>query len=314
VAQYYLFPVNAPFVFWDYLRPDPGVRAALGYEWRNFDFSLESGYTHFAGIDPHRIYVEDLHLFPLLFKFGYTFALPKGFGIQPEAGFGAVFYRTIHDSTIHPGPRDMQESFTVNVMASLRLNLVWEIPKASFLRLHIGGGADMIPETEEPIFIPAIEAGITFKPRLPRRLKTPQPEVPPPEPELPPLTEADAEVLSDLREALKDDEDIAIDAVMQGIMMTVWNIHYAPNSDRILPAEYLRLDTIANALKQIPLSRSFLVEGHEARVPSPGDNMDLSLRRAQRVVDALVERGMGRDRFVCQASGGTKPLGDNAAA
>jgi outer membrane protein OmpA-like peptidoglycan-associated protein len=212
----------------------------------------------------------------------------------------------------------MQESFTVNVMASLRLNLVWEIPKASFLRLHIGGGADMIPETEGPIFMPAVEAGITFKPRLPRRLKTPpqakepRPTVTPPEPELPPLTEADAEVLSDLREALKEDEDIAIDAVMQGIMMTIWNIHYAPDSDRILPAEYPRLDTIANALKQIPLNRRFLVEGHVADVPSPVDNMDLSLRRAQRMVDALVERGMGRDRFVYRASGGTKPLGDNS--
>jgi hypothetical protein len=165
-AQYYIQPVSAPVGFWDYLKPDPGFRAALGYEWRNLDFSLESGYTHFAGLDSSREYVEDLRLFPLLFTFGYTFRLPKGFGIQPEAGFGAVFYKTINDSTVHPGPRDMEESFTVNMMASLRLNLVWEIPRAPILGFHIGGGADLIPETGGPIFIPAIEAGITVKPRL----------------------------------------------------------------------------------------------------------------------------------------------------
>ncbi|GHV31305.1 hypothetical protein AGMMS4952_19790 [Spirochaetia bacterium] len=97
-AQYYFFPANAPFDFWSYLKPEPAFRAALGYEWRQFAFSLESGYTHFAGIDPYRMYVEDLHLLPLLFKFGYTFRLPKGFGIQPEVGAGAVFYKVYHIS------------------------------------------------------------------------------------------------------------------------------------------------------------------------------------------------------------------------
>jgi outer membrane protein OmpA-like peptidoglycan-associated protein len=306
--QYYFFPVLAPFDFWAYLKPDPGFRAALGYEWRQFAFSLESGYTHLAGIDPYRIYVEDLHLFPLLFKFGYTFRLPKGFGIQPEAGFGAVFYKTIHDSTIHPGPRNMQESFTANMTASLRLNLVWEIYRVPTLRLHIGGGVDIIPEHEGPIVMPAIEAGITVKPRLPRRV-SPPPEVPELPPETPP--ETDTELFEDIRETVKDDEDITVDEVVRGILMTIWNIHHVPDSDRILPAEYPRLDMIANALKLVPANRSFLVEGHVADVPSPVENMDLSIRRAERMVEALVQRGIERERFVLRAWGGTKPLGDN---
>jgi hypothetical protein len=39
--------------------------------------------------------VGDLILFPLIFSFGYTFPLPMGFGIQPEAGLGAVFNKTL---------------------------------------------------------------------------------------------------------------------------------------------------------------------------------------------------------------------------
>jgi outer membrane protein OmpA-like peptidoglycan-associated protein len=328
MGQYYFHPASPAFAAPYFLKAYPGFRAALGYEWRNFDFSLESGLSCFVGADPYRIYVENLTMTPLLFKLGYTFFLPKGFGLQPEAGFGAVFYTTIHDSIIHPLPRNMQKSFTANMMAAARLNLVWTIPKAPLLRLHIGGGVDMIPETDWLISIPVIEAGITFKPRLPRRVPPPRglpaPETPqPPETAEPrpvvippessePLDEGDAEILTDLREAVKDDEDITVEAVLKGIMMTVWNIYYVPDSDRFLPSEYSRLDMIAHALRLVPSNRSFLVEGHVADVPTPVDNMDLSYRRAQRIVDALVQRGIGRDRFVFRAWGGTKPLGDNA--
>ncbi|GHU70817.1 hypothetical protein FACS189450_05870 [Spirochaetia bacterium] len=278
----------------------PGFRAALGYEWWRFDFSLESGISYFGGANPYRIYVEDLTMFPLLFKFGYTFPLPGGLGIQPEAGFGAVFYKTIHDSTIPSGPRNMQESFTTNMMAGARLNLVWEIPKAPFFRLHVGGGVDLIPETDWPIFIPVVEAGITIKPRLARRIT-------------PSLNKSDPEILSDLRKALKDEEDIAIDEIMRGIMMTIWNIYYVPGSDQFLPVEYRRLDTIAAALRLVPINRHFLVEGHVADVPStsPISNMELSMLRAQRMVEALVQRGIGRERFVYRAWGGARPLGSN---
>jgi outer membrane protein OmpA-like peptidoglycan-associated protein len=237
---------------------------------------------------------------PLLFTFGYTFALPWGLGIQPEAGFGAVFYKTIHDSTIHPGSRTMQESFTANMMASVRLNLVWEIPQAPFLRLHVGGGADMIPETDGLIFMPVIEAGITVKPRLPRRI-TP-----------PPLDKSDPKILRDIKEVLKDDEDITVDEVLRGIMVTIWNIYHVPDSDQFLPAEYSRLDMVAAALKLVPANRYILVEGHVADVPTPVDNMDLSYRRAQRMVEALTQRGIPAERIVYRAWGGTRPLASNA--
>ncbi|GHU86714.1 hypothetical protein FACS189476_00430 [Spirochaetia bacterium] len=344
MGQYYFHPYSPEFVAPAFLKSWPGFRAALGYEWRRFDFSLESGLSYFEGADPYRIYVEDITMFPLLFKFGYTFPLPGGLGIQPEAGFGAVFYKTIHDSVIHPGPRNMQESFTINMMAGARLNLVWEIPKAPFLRLHVGGGVDMIPETDWPILIPAVETGITFKPRLPRRATPPLPPPPPevkpdpppsppppplemkpappplppplpPSPEVklpPPLTKPDEQILSNLKKAVKDDEDIAVDAVMQGIMMTIWNIHYVPDSDQFLPTEYSRLDWIAAALRLVPSNRHFLVEGHVADVPSPVDNMELSFRRARRMIEALTQRGIAAERFVFRAWGGTKPLGDNA--
>ncbi|GHV73692.1 hypothetical protein AGMMS49940_10090 [Spirochaetia bacterium] len=303
MAQYYLFPANAPFDFWSYLKPEPAFRAALGYEWRQFAFSLESGYTHFAGIDPYRMYVEDLHLLPLLFKFGYTFLLPKGFGIQPEVGAGAILYKVYH----YPTEKDwlegsLKETFAQNLIAALRLNLVWEIYRVPVLRLHIGGGVDMIPEAEGLFFIPAVEAGLTFKPRLPRRI----PVRPVSQPMIP--------TLPTLQAALKNVKDIAIEEVPQGIKLTVWNIHFIDGKDQIVPADYPRLVTIANAIKQVPVSRKIQVEGHVAAEGRPGEEMDLSFWRGQVILEALSSQNIADKRIYFRPWGGLKPLMSNATA
>ncbi|GHV58090.1 hypothetical protein AGMMS49579_24950 [Spirochaetia bacterium] len=407
MGQYYFLPFSASYNFWEYLTPLPGFRAALGYEWRRFDFSLESGYTFFTGKIKH---IENVGQIPILFKAGYTFPLPEpegrplGLGIRPEAGIGGVLFAAsrypsdIPEADLQSGDLEKESFQTPELMATLRVNLVWKIPKAPVLSLHVGAGLDMIVEEGNPVFIPAIEAGIAFKPRLPRRstppppspevkpdpppllevrpaplpevkpppppeevklppppeevkplppppevrpapppeVKPPPPEEvkppppplpevkpPPPPPEVkllpspevkppPPLTKSDEELLTNLKQAVKDDADIAVEAVIRGIMMTVWNINFAPDSDQFLPTEYPRLDMIAAALRLVPANHRFLVEGHVADVPSPVDNMELSYRRTARMVEALTQRGLSQDRFVFLAWGGEKPLGDNA--
>jgi outer membrane protein OmpA-like peptidoglycan-associated protein len=105
--------------------------------------------------------------------------------------------------------------------------------------------------------------------------------------------------------------NIDIAPVPQGIRLTIRNILFAADSAEFLPAERPRLDLIAEALKQIP-DRTFLVEGHTAATGQLAGEMELSIERAKRMVDELVRRGIGADRFIYKGWGGTRPVGDNA--
>jgi outer membrane protein OmpA-like peptidoglycan-associated protein len=40
--------------------------------------------------------------------------------------------------------------------------------------------------------------------------------------------------------------------------------------------------------------------------------MELSIERAQRMVEELVRRGISADRFIYKGWGGTRPIGDNS--
>jgi outer membrane protein OmpA-like peptidoglycan-associated protein len=91
----------------------------------------------------------------------------------------------------------------------------------------------------------------------------------------------------------------------------VKDLRFAADSEEFLPAEYPRLDLLARALKEVP-GRTFLVEGHTASVGRPEGEQELSLRRAQRMVEELVKRGISPDRFMYKGWGGRRPLGNNA--
>lgn len=100
-------------------------------------------------------------------------------------------------------------------------------------------------------------------------------------------------------------------SVPEGIRLIVKDIRFIPDSDEFLPEERSRLDIIAQALKQAP-DRNFLIEGHTAALGRPAGEMDLSIRRAKRMVDELTRRGISEDRFIFKGWGGTKPIGDNS--
>ncbi|MDR1325216.1 MAG: OmpA family protein [Treponema sp.] len=106
--------------------------------------------------------------------------------------------------------------------------------------------------------------------------------------------------------------NIEVSSVPEGIRLTIKDIRFEPDSANFLPEETSRLDIIANALKQVP-ERTFLIEGHTASTGAPYDEMNLSIERAQRMVAAMVTRGISADRFIYKGWGGTKPVGDNAS-
>jgi outer membrane protein OmpA-like peptidoglycan-associated protein len=106
------------------------------------------------------------------------------------------------------------------------------------------------------------------------------------------------------------DSSIGIIPVPEGIRLTIRDIRFVPDTAEFLPEERPRLDLIAEALKQIP-DRTFLVEGHTAAIGLSDGEMELSIKRAERMVEELVRRGISADRFIYKGWGGTRPIGDN---
>ncbi|GHV31308.1 hypothetical protein AGMMS4952_19800 [Spirochaetia bacterium] len=176
---------------------------------------------------------------------------------------------------------------------------------------------DMIPETEGPFFIPAAEAGLTFKPRLLRRIPVRFASPPgsrPMIPVTPRQPEPKAQTLPTLRANLKNVKDIAIEEVPQGIKITIWNIHFIEGTDEIVPNDYPRLNVIAAAIKRVSENRKIQVEGHVAARGRPDEEMDLSFWRGQVILEALSSQNIADARIYFQPWGGLKPLASNATA
>lgn len=111
-------------------------------------------------------------------------------------------------------------------------------------------------------------------------------------------------------------QNIEVAAVPEGVKLTVRDIRFVADSDEILNSERGRLDIIARALQSVAGAGAaqslILVEGHTAAVGRPAGEQELSVRRAKKIVDELVARGIPADRFIYKGWGGTKPLADNS--
>ncbi|WP_304223615.1 OmpA family protein [Gracilinema caldarium] len=111
-------------------------------------------------------------------------------------------------------------------------------------------------------------------------------------------------------------QNIEVAAVPEGVKLTVRDIRFVADSDEILSSERGRLDIIARALQSVAgagaVQPLILVEGHTAAVGRPAGEQELSVRRAKKIVDELVARGIPADRFIYKGWGGTKPLADNS--
>jgi OmpA-OmpF porin, OOP family len=71
------------------------------------------------------------------------------------------------------------------------------------------------------------------------------------------------------------------------------------------------LDEIAKVMKEHPEIKRVLVEGHTDATGSAAVNRRLSQARAQAVVDALVERGVEKERLTAKGFGPSRPIDSN---
>lgn len=96
----------------------------------------------------------------------------------------------------------------------------------------------------------------------------------------------------------------------RGVILLLYDLRFVADGDELLPAERGRLDAIAAALSRIA-DHTFLVEGHTADLGRPAGQYELSERRAKRIVDELVARGIPASRFVYRGLGADHPIAPN---
>lgn len=90
-------------------------------------------------------------------------------------------------------------------------------------------------------------------------------------------------------------------------------LNFYPDSSKLLPGEEVKIKMIADDLKNIILDDGYtiMVEGHTADVGKPAGQLNLSIDRAQAVVNALVAEGINRNIMTSKGCGGTLPIADN---
>ncbi len=90
-------------------------------------------------------------------------------------------------------------------------------------------------------------------------------------------------------------------------------IQFATNSAEILEASYPILAAVTSTLKHHPEFKVIEIAGHADERASDEHNIRLTKARAASVVDALVQRGIDRERLVSQGYGEYCPLDDRSA-
>jgi OmpA-OmpF porin, OOP family len=89
-------------------------------------------------------------------------------------------------------------------------------------------------------------------------------------------------------------------------------IQFATNSAEILEASYPILAAVTSTLKHHPEFKVIEIAGHADERASDEHNLRLTKARAASVVDALVQRGIDRERLVSQGYGEYCPLDDRS--
>lgn len=107
------------------------------------------------------------------------------------------------------------------------------------------------------------------------------------------------------------ESSVKIKETAGGIMLTLENLHFKPDSAQLLPGEAALLDKIASILKETGQNK-LLVNGHTASVGNPSGEMALSVERAKEVAAQLAKRGIAADKFICRGSGSKYLVADNS--
>ena len=128
-----------------------------------------------------------------------------------------------------------------------------------------------------------------------------RPKPKPPEPDLPMAVVAPLEDRVD--EPLPEPEPVVVEAPPRERLVIRESLFFAEDSDRLLSKSKPALDAVVGILRDRAEIRYLLIEGHTNDNGADAYNVDLGLRRAMSVMDALVALGIDPDRLVPKGYG-----------
>ncbi|MBM7022462.1 OmpA family protein [Treponema sp. Marseille-Q4523] len=108
--------------------------------------------------------------------------------------------------------------------------------------------------------------------------------------------------------------DTKVDDGLRGIVISIANVKFIPDSTELLPSEKPRIERIASSLKEIIKNNdgyTILVEGHTADVGKPEGQMNLSIERTKTIMHALIADGIPASLFSYRGYGGMLPAASN---
>ncbi|MGI5106095.1 OmpA family protein [Treponema socranskii] len=108
--------------------------------------------------------------------------------------------------------------------------------------------------------------------------------------------------------------DTKVDDGVRGIVISIANVKFIPDSTELLPSEKPRIERIASSLKEIIKNNdgyTILVEGHTADVGKPEGQMNLSIERTKTIMHALIADGIPASLFSYRGYGGMLPAASN---
>ncbi len=103
---------------------------------------------------------------------------------------------------------------------------------------------------------------------------------------------------------------VGLTRIAKGNSITLNNLYFDYDSDKILPssnAEIERLSLFLKRNKQIHIN----IVGHTDNQGSYSYNLDLSHRRANALMNALIRKGISADRLSAEGKGSTQPIASN---
>ena len=119
------------------------------------------------------------------------------------------------------------------------------------------------------------------------------------------------ELLREIMEDIESIPDATVRLTTEGIVISLEDIQFAPDSAVLLPGELYKLDVIADILARHP-DRDILVSGHTALAGTPESRLRLSTERAGTVADYLIRRNIRTpDRVIIRGYGADRPVADN---
>jgi outer membrane protein OmpA-like peptidoglycan-associated protein len=109
--------------------------------------------------------------------------------------------------------------------------------------------------------------------------------------------------------------NVAAVDTQRGIQISVQDLRFVANESVLLPEEAVRLDAIADSLRNfITDDYTIRVDGHAADIGEPEGELRLSTERAQAIVNAMIARGLDASLFTWYGHGSTEPRSDNATS